>query len=180
MMPEQFHWSSNGSIVIPASKVKMLLVFVGAALFVAIGFWMLALNKEIGFSIFMTLIATLSILFFGAVAMSSFTKLFTSLKYGLKINAEGIDDRSSGASIGLVPWAQIIDFKVLKVNSTKFILIYIIDPQLFINEQSVTKRLILKANYKTYGTPISISAVGLSCKFSVLLKIIEEAFQRYK
>lgn len=179
-MYEHYEWTEEGSVTIPASKIKMLLVFIGALLFVVIGFWMFTLNGEPNASIFTSLIAILCIFFFGAVAISSFTKLFTSLKYGLRISSEGIDDRSSGVSIGLVPWPQILDFKVTSVNSTKFILIYISDPQAFISQQSFAKQIALKANYKSFGTPITISAVGLACGFSTLLESIEKGFDLYK
>jgi hypothetical protein len=179
---EKYRWTPEGTIIIPASKLKILVVFFGAFLFALGSVVVLEQIQANDFysSIFIPLVCIIAIVFFGAIAFSSLQKLLVSSSIGLKIDSRGVEDHSSGVSIGFLPWDQIIDYQIIQVQTSRFILIEIQNPESLIEPFSGLKKFFLKANYKRYGTPVSISAAGLDCDFIYLHRIMEEAFQRYK
>lgn len=58
--------------------------------------------------------------------------------------------------------------------STKFLLIFINDPNKILEQTSGMKRKILQGNMKMYGTPISITSTTLKYKFDDLNKLLTE------
>jgi cytochrome bd-type quinol oxidase subunit 1 len=105
--------SISDTVIIPQSKTKILLHFLGALLFVAIGIWLWAIagqkppQEEIG----MKGIAILGVLFFGACAIGWCIALFDR-RPALVIDAIGIIDHSSGVSAGRIRWSEIEDIRV--------------------------------------------------------------------
>lgn len=93
----------------------------------------------------------------------------------------GINDNSSGASVGLINWEDISGISTSEIASTKFILIETTNPDKYINraKNGLAKRA-MKANAKMYGTPISISSNTLKIKHNALFDIIERGYQKMK
>lgn len=79
-------------------------------------------------------------------------------KIGMVIDENGINNNSSGVSVGLINGKDISSISTLKIASTKFILIESTNPDKYINraKNGLSKRA-MKANTKMYGTYISIS-----------------------
>lgn len=168
----------NEEIIIPLSKLKMILIFLGALGFAAAGGFMITGFLEER-SIFLLIIGLVAILFFGAIAVSCFVKLFDT-KPGLIINQQGIIDNSTGVSIGLINWKDITGIRTRKVESTRFLLIDVKDANKYLDRANSFKRKILAGNQKVYGTPISIPSNAIKCNFKELEKIVTEAFEKYK
>jgi hypothetical protein len=172
-------------IEIPLSKKKILLLLFGAIAFVVIGVLFL-INPSIFISSIvrnttMIFIAGLaSVLFFGLCAIVAFRKLFDK-KVGLVINREGIIDNSSGVSAGVVLWSDIKKIETCSVAGQKFLMIIVTNPQDYIDKvTSPLKRKAMAMNYKTYGSPISISANSLQTNFDRLHNLLTEKMKEYK
>lgn len=167
---------------IQLSKAKLLMMLIGSALFVGFGIWFVMNPAEVrpNRETFVFIIGITSILFFGACLLF-FTKKMFDGKIGLVIDEEGINDNSSGVSVGLIIWGDISGISTSEIASTKFILIETTNPDKYINraKNGLAKRA-MKANNKMYGTPISISSNTLKIKHNELLDRIERGYQKMK
>lgn len=172
-------------IEISLSKKKMTLTLLGAIAFVGLGIWFLINPPKISIPflgnsavIFITGLA--SILFFGFVAITVFRKL-SDKKAGLIINRQGIIDNSSGVSAGLVLWTDIEDIKLTQVLNQKFLMFIVKNPQEYLDKvTNPIKRNTMKINYRSYGSPISISANSLQINFDNLFNLLTEKMKEYK
>jgi len=172
-------------IEIPLSKSKLTLMLVGCIAFVALGLWMFSYQPTSGDPPWMIrpLIVTASIaatVFFGFCGFLAIKKLNSPLP-GLIINNEGITNYSSGLSAGPIPWKDILEVKTTSALSQSFILIMVSNPQEHIDRQpSAIKRKAMTVNYKTYGTPVCISANGLKSNFNDLYRLLTENLRQKK
>lgn len=173
----------NDEIKIPLSKHKISLLFLGALLFVIFGIWFLYNPETFADSIyrprsseFIQIVGIIAVVFFGICGIFAFKKLFDK-KDGLIINKSGITDNSSGTSVGLIKWNDIVGIEIAKVHSQKFIMIEVSNPEYYISlKKSSIGKMAMKANYNQFGTPLSISANSLRINFAELRTIIEEQF----
>lgn len=169
-------------IEIPLSKTKITLMILGSALFVIAGvlIFFLGPEKQTYFKAFwMKITGVASVLFFGTTGIVGLRKLFDK-KAGLILDEQGIVDNSSGVSVGLIYWNDVTDIKVEQVMSTRFLLIFLANPEKYFENANVFKRKMMKANIKMYGTPISISSNALAYNFDELSKTINAQFKKYK
>ncbi len=172
-------------IEIPLSKTKMTLSFLGSLMFVGLGLWLLTNLPKRNIGLFcnptVIFIAGLAaLIFFGLIAVIIFRKLIAK-KPGLTVNRKGITDNSSGVSAGLIPWADIQEIKISKVMNQKFLMLIVKNPEYYLNKvTNPLKRSVMKMNYKTYGSPISISSNALQTNFEDLYKLLIEKRNEYK
>ena len=161
--------------IIPLSKTKIILLTIGSMAFVAASGWMWTIGgPEMTMdTLLYKLVSVVGVLFFGMTGIYGLTKLFDN-KPGLIINQQGLMDNSSAVSGKLIKWSDIESFEVSQIQSTKFILIFVQNPQHYIDQASYVGRFWMKMNHKTYGTPLSISSNSLKCNFDELIKKIEE------
>lgn len=117
--------------------------------------------------------------FFGLATILLFIKLFDK-KPGVIINNESITDNSNFSSVGLINWSDITSIETKRVVSTDFLLLKVKNPEKYINKVNSLKRMVLRKNLETYGTPITITSVGLQCSFNELKEIILDSYKKYK
>ena len=172
-------------IEIQFSKTKMTMTFLGSLAFVGLGLWFL-LNPPksnhwlFGNPTFIFVAGLASVLFFGLVAITIFRK-FSDKKAGLIISRQGITDNSSGVSAGLIPWTDIKEIKVSQMMNQKFLMIIVSNPQDYLDKvTNPLKRNAMKMNYKTYGSPISISSNALHTNFDDLERLLVQKMNEYK
>lgn len=173
------------NIEIPLSRIKLVLIILGCAMFLALSVFIL-LNAEnmqtrkAENPFIMRAIAVIAILFFGAILISVFKKLFQN-RMGMIISDKGIWDNSNGVSIGLIEWEDIQNIRKSQVMLTKFLLIDVKNPEKYLNNASSKfKASIMRRNMQTYGTPISISSGGLKWGFRKIESTIIREFKRQK
>ena len=177
--------TTTEQIEIPLSKGKLTIILIGSIAFVAIGLWFVISPPFIQNGLFgnPTLIfvaGITSILFFGFCAFTIFKKLQDN-KSGLIIDKTGITDNASGISAGHIPWSDIKAITTSQVLDQKFLMILVNNPNDYIRRQTnVIKRKVAEMNYKSYGSPISISANSLKCDFYELKNILQTQFDRDK
>lgn len=172
-------------IEIPLSKKKMVLTLLGGTIFVILGI-LFVTNPEKYTSVVIrnpTIVfisGLASILFFGLVAVTVIRKL-SDKKAGLIINRDGIIDNSSGVSAGLVLWSDIEEIKVSQVMNQNFLMLIVKHPQDYLAKVSnPLKRKGMEMNYRSYGSPISISANSLKTNFDELYNLLAEKLKEYK
>lgn len=168
-------------IEIELSKIKIFLILIGSLGFVILGIYM-GFSEEITSrrysSSFITVIGLLSISFFSLTLVASLIKLF-DFKPGLIISKEGIYENSSFISLGFINWEDVLEISKIEINDQKFVILYLKDNAKYIQKSKGFKKRVAKINYKTYGSPVSISANGLKSSFKDLYPIIERAFLEY-
>jgi hypothetical protein len=112
------------------------------------------------------------VLFFGIIAIVIVRK-FLDKKAGLIISKDGLTDNSSGVSAGFIPWSDIQEITVTQVMNQRFLMIIVSNPQYYLDKvANPIKRSAMKMNYKTYGSPISISSNTLQTNFDELHKLL--------
>ncbi|MDR2009984.1 MAG: hypothetical protein LBQ22_05835 [Bacteroidales bacterium] len=169
-------------VEIPLSKKKLILGIVGSFLFVVLGLCLFTIiaEQQTRFSpVFVKGVGITGILFFGATGIYGTRKVFDR-KVGLIIDEYGIIDNTNASSVGLIKWSDIIEIKTEKVASTKFLLIYTINPEQYLDKAKGFKKKLMEGNNKMYSTPLSITSSTLKYKFEDLERIINERFNKEK
>jgi hypothetical protein len=177
--------SSMQRIEIPTSKIKMVLTLCGSILFVVLGYYAAfedtfyqnnlrrnspGIGRPVGF---------VAIIFSGIIAIFSIYKLF-SKKTGLIIDDAGFTDNSGGVALGFISWSDVTGFRVVKIQSTKFVLVYLRQPNKYLSKYSKLKQKLMGLNNKMYGTPFSITSTSLRCDFDELHSLLEKYLKNYR
>lgn len=172
-------------VEIPLSKKKLVMTFLGALVFVAIGLWLViarpnSRNLFFGNQTMVLVAGAAGVLFFGFVAVRVLPKL-RDKKPGLIIDHMGITDNSSALAAGFIPWSDINEIRLMEVMNQRFLMVMVNDPELYINKatNAITKRLVM-ANYTSYGSPISISSHALQMDFDQLHALLAERMRSVK
>lgn len=170
--------------VIALSKIKILLLTIGAVVFVLLGVWFLSLDaqtiesqRKFNSPTLVYGIGVVSIVFFGLCGLVGIKKFFDNSP-GLIISSKGIQDNSSGVSAGLIPWEEVVGIGEYQIQKQKFISIQVKDPEKYANNGNALKRMANRANIKMCGTPVNISANSLKISYDELLETITEYYHR--
>lgn len=170
------------SVEIPLNKNKIFLGIGISLLFVVAGYFIYTTIADQQQRIdprILKAVGILGIVFFGAMGGYGIKKAFDTSP-GLIINKEGIFDNSSATKVGLVPWSVITGMKTEQIKSTKFILLFVENPENYISKANGMKKLLLMGNLSMYGTPIAISTVMLQYDFDDLEKLIADCIKYQK
>lgn len=170
MQPEQ--------IEIELSKMKIFLIAVGSLLFVVLGIY-LAFYSINNSDLFLKIVGLSSMAFFSLTFVASLIKIF-DFKPGLIISKEGIYENSSFISLGFINWKDVLEVSKNEINHQKFVIIYLKDSEKYLQKAKGFKKIIAKINYRTYNSPVFISAYGLKTSFKDLDNLIKTSFVKYK
>jgi len=171
------------SIKIPLSKGKMIFLLLGSLLFVILSAFIFLnaeemITRRIGNPIIIKIIAIIGVLFFGVILMSILKKMMNK-QSGLIISNEGIWDNSSGVSVGMIKWEDIVGIRKVRASGVNFILIDVKNADSYLNNTKGTiKRQAMKANMRKYSTPISLSAAGLKISFNKLEILVQNEYEK--
>ncbi len=163
-------------IEIPLSNTKLILGICGSILFLVIGVYFITemADRQTSFNpVMIKGIGIAVILFFGAAGIFGIKKKFGS-SIGLTIDENGITDNTNASSAGLIKWTDITAVKTEQIASTKFLLIYTLNPDFYISNAKGIKRKLMEANNNMYGTPLSVTSNTLKYNFNDLEKLISE------
>lgn len=165
-------------IEIPISKTKISFLLIGALIFVILGVLFSLTPDKFTTMIFRSpqiirIVGIVAVLFFGAAGIYGLRKLFDKA-VGLTIDDYGITDNSNASSVGLIDWSDILEIKTEQVMSTRFLLIFVDNPDEYLERANGFKRKLMKGNMKMYGTPLSITSNTLRYDFSDLERLIME------
>ena len=163
-------------VEIPLSKAKILLLLIGSIAFVIAGILFIITPDTFISTIFrnrdlIIFVGIAGVVFFGAAGVYGARKFFDK-SFGLTLDDNGITDNTNASSAGLIYWNDITEIKTKQVMSTKFLLIFIRNPDKYLERVSGFKRKLMKGNMKMYGTPLSITSNTLKYNFKDLEKLI--------
>lgn len=170
---------------ISLSRFKLIKSLVISILFVLIGLWMILFQPETGNPIFNAPLikygaAIVCIFFFSWAALALARKLGQK-ESGILIDENGITDRSSANSVGLIEWKDITGFSSAKMMRQKFILVQVTNPKNYIEKaSSAVLKKSLEYNAGTFGTPIAISANALACKLPELEARLKKGLAEFR
>ncbi|MBC7936644.1 MAG: hypothetical protein H7Y86_14935 [Rhizobacter sp.] len=156
-------------IEIPLSRRKMFLFLLGSLVFFFIGMYFIVELVDIQQpynTLIIKIIGGLFILLSGLMSIYSVYKIFDR-NPGLIIDENGIYDNSSASAIGFIPWNEIVDLEMLKVQSIRLIFIHVKQPDFFLAKVTGFKKSSLKATMDIYDSPLVISTVSLKYSFNI-------------
>lgn len=163
-------------VEIPFSKTKQLLEIGGSVLFVVLGFFLITTIADLQtrtHPLFVKIVGAASILFFGMTGYYGIKNFFKKTT-GLIIDDYGITDNSGIPGWGLIKWTDITRIQTERIGRSKFILLFTVNPEFYLNKASGSRKKIMEGNMKMFGTPLALSSSGLKCNFSYLEKILSE------
>lgn len=165
-------------IEIPVSKTKISFLLAGALTFVILGALFSFAPDKFTPAVFervgiIRIVGVVAVLFFGVAGLYGLKKL-SDKSAGLTIDDNGITDNSNASSAGLIEWSDIIEIKKEQVMSNRFLLIYVDNPDKYLDRANGFKRKLMKGNMKMQGTPLSINSNTLRYDFSDLESLIKE------
>lgn len=169
---------------IPFRKSKNISIYIAGSLLVLVAL----------FFIFMPPTTTHPVLgsptFFGILAgllLAAAWKMFQtawrrikSKKPGMRVDEKGIEDFSSRINQGLLLWKDVDKFEIKEVVSSKFIVVYLNDPEQYINQQrDGWRKNQLIDRYKSYGSPFCVTTSALETNTKSLFELLEEQKSNY-
>jgi hypothetical protein len=168
-------------ILIPLSKTKIAFLFVGSGAFVAVSLWLWDHADEIPHqnSLYVEVVATAGMGFFGLCGLYALLKLFDNAP-GLIVDAEGLVDNSSGVSAGRIPWSDISGFKIRSVHKQRFLTIEVHNAETYVRKANFLKRPLVALNMRYFGGPIQISANTLKIDFDRLIEVVTGAQAKHR
>jgi hypothetical protein len=165
-------------VSIALSKRKLTYSLIGALVLMALGLWFsLRPTDWLGNPFLHTpgwirAFSVLALLFFGILTFFVLQKMRDSHP-GLVVTAEGIVDNSSGLVSGLIPWTDVAGIRELELMGQKMVMVMLRDPEAYISRQpNPFKRQLMNTNFKSYGSPINISANALEYSYPELLQLL--------
>ncbi len=168
--------NSQTEVVIPLAKDKLVLVTIGAVVFVAlcVWIWSIAASYKPSDQVMVRAVGIVGASFFGLCAVWGLIKLFDT-RAGLIIDDRGIVDNSSALAAGRVLWDEIESFAV----SGNFIVVFVADPRKFVSGWNPLSRLFRAANRVLTGSPVVISSSLLASDPELLAEELIEAFEKH-
>ena len=171
---------TKNTIEIALSKNKTYKMLFGSLLFVVMAAWLIYVREDYGNPTLILIVGIIGILFFGYIAFY-LIKALPDKSPGLIINADGIVDNASAVAAGFIKWDDIQEIKVAQVMNQKFLMIIVRNPEEYINRGKGTiARNAMQMNYKSYGSPISISPNALAISFNELYRIVLDRLNQRK
>lgn len=144
-----------GEFVVYFSKSKLLSLAIGAFIFVILGYILLAISIDSKRELYLGIIGSFSILFFGLGVAYAIKMIFSS-KPAVIINEQGITDHSSLIGAGLIDWKDISDVNFVPFLGNSFLGIYTHDKNLIINRTKGIKKLMNKLNKPLVKSQVNI------------------------
>jgi hypothetical protein len=121
-------------------------------------------------------VAVAAVILFGIILIVKQTSKKTP---GLIINEQGIIDESNIASVGFVPWSDIIDIKeAANEFKHKLIVVMVRNPDVYIHKSSkmiATRQM----QFHQFGSPILINTHSLECDAQELVMLLKERVVSY-
>ena len=173
-------------IEIPINKTKLLFGIIASILLVLLSLWFFSQAEETAKTsvffffqntFFNQIISGLGILIFGWTTLYAIKKMNKN-NIGLTIDDIGITDNSGILGAGLIKWTEITEIKTETYGTSKFLLVFVKEPNQFLENMKGFKRKMMQGNMNTYGTPLSISPNTLKYDFNELERLLQEKLSK--
>jgi hypothetical protein len=167
-------------LVIRKSPIRLIMLFVGCLLFVAMGAWMawglpapqvvqVAPNADRWARVFIAIIGWIAMALFGLAGVAILAILFDP-RPRLVFDDEGVFDRS--LRVGKIPWTDIRDAYIGTIHSTTFICLEVYDEAKYLDRFSKPARMAAAANRTLGFSPLCLNLAGLKVKAEDVLRIV--------
>ncbi len=161
-------------IEIPVSKVKVVLLLICSLAFVLLGVWILTSDSNL----FYKIIACVGILFFG-LGLLAFPPKLLDRTPGVVIDKYGLTDNITRPRVGTLEWSDISHVTISSIKSNKMLLIYVRDPEKYLDRVKGFNYKGLRNNYALVGTPFVIPSSLLKMKLEILESLINSKLAKY-
>ncbi len=129
-------------------------------------------------------------LFFGVIAglfvIGAIKLFFTAWKRtksklpAMQINKKGFEDFTSKINKGFIPWDKVSGLEIKEVVSSKFIVVYLKDPEAYLQAQKASwRKEQLVDRYKNYGSPFCVATNAMQTNTKALFEILEKYKSEY-
>lgn len=160
-------------IIIYPSKAKLLLIAVGALLFVAGGIYFAIESESLNLSYWkIVLVSYIGVPFFGLCFIYAIYRLLKP-QPSLVINREGIFDNASAVGAGLIRWQEIAELIPYSFMGQQFLGIVPVNVDEILARQSCIKRMVVKMNQALVQAPFNIPQNILPISIDELMYTIE-------
>jgi hypothetical protein len=171
---------------IPLSKTKIIILMLGAWMFVALGIWLFGQGENVpGPRVLGELLTAgqflggLSVAFFGVCGAFAVRKLLDK-KPGLILNSAGLVDNSSVIATGLVPWSDITGLDLFELQKQRKLLVILVrDPQSYLKRGNAMVRALKRVNYNLCGSPVVIYSRNLKINLAELQSLLNRYREKY-
>lgn len=170
-------------IEIYSSKKKSLLFLIGSIAFVVLGFWLLLEADNLtGWRAnnpnFTRVIGIASILFFGLGVFVGIKRLIKS-EVTLIIDIKGINVNPKKSLNEFINWSDINGFEEIKIQSTRFVIIGVKNPEYWLDkETSGFRRKLMQFNISHYNSPFNIASSGLAISSDKLIETLNNYYDK--
>lgn len=119
-----------------------------------------------------------NIVFFGFLLLYIVNRIFTT-KPALVLSQKGITNNTNASGGQLIKWEDILSMETGTLKGSHFLLVYVKNPKEYIGNAPFLKKILMKLNEKSYGTPLSITTQGLKVKYEILVSDIQEWYLKF-
>ncbi|WP_210489506.1 STM3941 family protein [Rufibacter aurantiacus] len=171
-------------IEIYTSKKKSVFMLLGALVFVVLGIWLFLDAEHLtGWPARNPLITQgvgiASVLFFGCCALVAIKRVIKT-KLVLTLDPEGLGFYANKSAPLLLEWKDILGFNEVRIQSQKFLVIMVAEPDFWIEkETSFFRRKLMQLNLKNYGSPFNTAAAGLDISHEELTGKLNSYLEEY-
>lgn len=159
------------------SRKRMAWLTVGAALFVAAGFFLMFDDSSTKGSAISSVIALFSILFFGLCLCYSLVKMIKK-EPSFVVDEHGFVDSSSYTSGGLIAWKDVESIFMYEFMGQKMIGVKLWDENAFLDRQNGMKRKLMMVNSSMVDATVSIPQNSLTLPLDQLYTMMVERWKR--
>ena len=157
-------------IVVRTSRTRLLLLFAGATLFVAGGFWLCTIP---GVRWLVWPVGVASVLFFGLCGGVALRRLFGH-RIALLIDRRGIVDNASAAPAGRIGWNEISRIGVAELSGQRFVGIDVHHPEKLLARIPRPRRKILETNPAFLGYLVNLPETILGRPAAEMVELLQE------
>ncbi|WP_024633451.1 MULTISPECIES: STM3941 family protein [unclassified Paenibacillus] len=159
------------------SRKRMALLTVGAALFVAAGFFLMFDDSSTMGSAISSVIGLFSILFFGLCLCYSLVKMIKK-EPSFVVDEHGFVDSSSYTSGGIIAWKDVESIFMYEFMGQKMIGVKLWDENAFLDRQNGMKRKLMLVNSSMVDATVSIAQNSLTLPLDQLYTMMVERWKR--
>ena len=164
---------------IPYRKSKNITLFIAGFLLIIAGLFLIFnppsnSHPILGNPMFLGFIAGL--FFIGTWKLVSTAWRRTKSKAaGMRVDELGLEDFTNKMNIGHLSWDKVSKLEVKEVVSSKFIVVYLHDPEAYISSQDDDwRKRQLRSRLSDYGSPYCVSTSSLQTNTSALFDLLQE------
>lgn len=162
-------------VTVPLHKGKMLLAFLGACAFVAVGVWLWGRKDHYsGFDHAKAWFGAIScVVFFGALALLQAIRFFDP-RPGLVLNDAGIHRLGLFGFQPVIPWKHITHCSITQVKRAKMLAIHVDNEEEILAGLAPISRWLKRMSIARYGAPHVLASANLTMGIQELKDLIEK------